>query len=180
MMHDDIKEILVTKEQIESKTLELANAISKDYEGKNLLLLGLLKGSVPFMAELMKTVNIYAETEYMAVSSYGHGTTSSGVVTITKDIDIPLEGKDILIVEDIIDTGNTLSYLKRLLQQRNPKSVKICTLLDKPDRRKVNLSADYVGFVIPDEFVIGYGLDYDEKYRAFDEVYILKREVYEK
>ena len=180
MMHDDIKEILVTKEQIESKTLELANAISKDYEGKNLLLLGLLKGSVPFMAELMKTVNIYAETEYMAVSSYGHGTTSSGVVTITKDIDIPLEGKDILIVEDIIDTGRTLADVVKVLKGRGARSVEIVCLLDKPSRRVVEMDVKYIGFEIEDKFVVGFGLDYAERYRNLPYIGILKPEVYEK
>ena len=139
-----------------------------------------LKGSIFFTADLLKAVTIPCEIEFMAVSSYGRDTKSSGEVKLVKDLNVPIQGRDVIIIEDIIDSGNTLSYLKRLLEQRNPNSVKICTLLDKPERRKVDLKADYVGFVIPDEFVVGYGLDYDEKFRTYDEVYILKREVYEK
>ena len=179
MMINDIKAVLLTKEEIEARTLELAKAISKDYAGKNLLLVGLLKGSIPFMAELMKSIDIYAQTEYMAASSYGHGTTSSGVVTITKDIDIPLIGKDIVIVEDIIDTGRTLSDVVKMLKGRGANSVEIVCLLDKPSRRVVEMDVKYVGFEIEDKFVVGFGLDYAERYRNLPYIGILKEEVYE-
>ncbi len=179
-MHKDFEKVLVSKQDIQKRIAELAKEMDVVYKDANPLFICILKGSVFFTADLLRALTIPCEMEFMAVSSYGSDTTTSGEIKMIKDLSVPIEGRDVIIIEDIIDTGNTLSYLKRLLQQRNPKSVKICTLLDKPDRRKVNLSADYVGFVIPDEFVIGYGLDYDEKYRAFDEVYILKREVYEK
>ena len=154
--------------------------LNEEYAGKNPVFVGVLKGVVMFFADMVREITVPCEIDFMAVSSYGAGTTSSGEVKMLKDLDKTINGKHVIIVEDIIDSGNTLSYLKRLLEQRNPNSVKICTLLDKPERRKVDLKADYVGFVIPDEFVVGYGLDYDEKYRTYDEVYILKREVYEK
>ncbi len=179
-MYKDFESILVSKEALQKRISELASQLDKDYENSNPLLICILKGSVFFTADLLKAMSIPCEMEFMAVSSYGSDTQTSGEVKMIKDLSVPIEDRDVIIIEDIIDTGNTLSYLKRLLLQRNPKSVKICTLLDKPDRRKVDLSADYVGFVIPDEFAVGYGLDYNEKYRTFDEVYVLKREVYEK
>ena len=179
-MYKDFESVLVSKEALQNRISELAKQLDRDYENSNPLLICILKGSVFFTADLLKAMSIHCEMEFMAVSSYGSNTQTSGEVKMIKDLSVPIQGRDVIIIEDIIDTGNTLSYLKRLLLQRNPKSVKICTLLDKPERRKVDLSADYVGFVIPDEFAVGYGLDYNEKYRTFDEVYVLKREVYEK
>ena len=178
MMTKDIKEILVTKEAIEKRTCELAKEISYDYAGKKPLLIGLLKGSIPFMAELMKSINIYAQTEYMAVSSYGNGTTSSGVVTITKDIDISLEGRDIIIVEDIIDTGRTLADVVKVLKGRGANSVEIVCLLNKPSRRVVEMDVKYIGFEVEDKFVVGFGLDYAELYRNLPYIGVLKEEVY--
>lgn len=177
-MIDDIKEVLITEEQIRQKVAELGGRISRDYAGKNLLLVSILKGSVLFMADLMRQITIPLRIDFMSVSSYGSGVKTSGVVKIIKDLDIPLEGFDVLIVEDILDSGLTLSYLTEILRSRGPRSIKICTLLDKPDRRKAQVSPDYVGFVIPDEFVVGYGLDYAEKYRNLPFVGILKPQVY--
>ena len=177
-MHDDIKTVLVSEEQLKAKVAELGAQISRDYAGKNLVLVSILKGSVVFMADLMRAVSIPCNIDFMVVSSYGSGTKTSGVVKIVKDLDQDLSGKDLLIVEDILDSGMTLSYLKGLLQGRNPASIRIATLLDKPSRRKVDLKADYVGFEVPDEFVVGYGLDYDEQYRNLPFVGVLKPHVY--
>lgn len=179
-MYNNFEKVLISEEKLQSRVKELAKQISDDYAGKNPFFVCILKGSVFFTTDLLRYLSIPCQMEFMAVSSYGAGTKSSGEVKLVKDLNVPIEGKDVVIVEDIIDSGNTLSYLKRLLEQRNPTSVKICTLLDKPERRKVDLSADYVGFVIPDEFVVGYGLDYNEDYRQIPEICILKREVYEK
>ncbi|MBR2377272.1 MAG: hypoxanthine phosphoribosyltransferase [Clostridia bacterium] len=179
-MYNNFEKVLISEEKLQSRVKELAKQISDDYAGKNPFFVCILKGSVFFTTDLLRYLSIPCQMEFMAVSSYGAGTKSSGEVKLIKDLNVPIEGKDVIIVEDIIDSGNTLSYLKRLLEQRNPTSVKICTLLDKPERRKVDLSADYVGFVIPDEFVVGYGLDYNEDYRQIPEICILKREVYEK
>ncbi len=178
-MFKDFERVLVSKQDLQNRITELAKEMDELYKDSNPLFICILKGSVFFTADLLKTITIPCEIEFMSVSSYGSDTKTSGEVKLIKDLSVPIHDRDVVIIEDIIDSGNTLSYLKRLLLQRNPKSVKICTLLDKPERRKVDLSADFVGFVIPDEFVVGYGLDYDEKYRTFDEVYILKREVYE-
>ena len=178
MMKDDVKKVLLSEEELHAKIAELGAQITKDYEGKNLLLVTVLKGAVVFLADLMRTIDQPAEIDFMVVSSYGSGVKSSGVVKIVKDLDINLEGKDILIVEDILDSGMTLDYIKGMLLDRNPASIRICALLDKPARRKVDLQADYVGFTIPDEFVIGYGLDYDEKYRNLPYIGVLKPEVY--
>lgn len=177
-MHDDIKNVLVTEEELKAKVADLGAQISRDYAGKNLLLVSILKGAVVFMADLMRAVTIPCSIDFMVVSSYGSGTKTSGVVKIVKDLDQDLSGKDLLIVEDILDSGMTLSYLKGLLQGRNPASIRIATLLDKPSRRKVDLKADYVGFEVPDEFVVGYGLDYDEQYRNLPFVGVLKPHVY--
>ncbi len=179
-MYTNFDKILISKAQLASKISELAEQISKDYDGLNPLFVCILKGSVFFTTDLLKELTIPCEMEFMAVSSYGADTKSSGEVKLVKDLNVPLFNRHVIIVEDIIDSGNTLSYLKRLLLQRNPASVKICTLLDKPERRKVELTADYKGFTIPDEFVVGYGLDYNEKYRSIPEICILKRSVYEK
>ncbi len=178
MMQDDVKKVLLSEEELHAKVAEMGAQVTQDYEGKNLLLVTVLKGAVIFLADLMREIKQPAEIDFMVVSSYGSGVKSSGVVKIVKDLDINLEGKDILIVEDILDSGMTLDYIKNILQDRNPASIRICTLLDKPARRKVDLQADYVGFTIPDEFVIGYGLDYDEKYRNLPYIGVLKPEVY--
>ena len=180
-MHDDIKTVLVSEEQLKAKVAELGAQISRDYAGKNLVLVSILKGSVVFMADLMRAVSIPCNIDFMVVSSYGgSNTTTSGLVKIIKDLDGDLSGKDVLIVEDILDTGVTLSNLVPMLKMRNPNSVKICTILDKPSRRKANSQPDYEGFQVPDEFVVGYGLDYDEKYRNLPYVGVLKPEVYTK
>ena len=179
-MHDDIKNVLVSEEELKAKVAELGAQISRDYEGKNLLLVSVLKGAVVFMTDLMRHITVPCSIDFMVVSSYGSGVKTSGVVKIVKDLDADLAGKDLLIVEDILDTGMTLHYLKQLLQDRNPNSIRIATLLDKPDRRRAAVRADYVGYQVPDEFVVGYGLDYDEKYRNLPYVGVLKPEVYEK
>ncbi len=177
-MVNDIREVLLTKEEIEEVVKELGKKITEDYKDKNLFLITVLKGAVVFLGDLMRAIEMPCEIEFMVLSSYGAGTTSTGSVKIVKDIDLPLEGKDVLIVEDILDTGYTLSFLLDLLKGRNPNSIEICTLLDKPDRRKVEISAKYTGRKIPDEFVVGYGLDYDEKYRNLPFIGVLKPEVY--
>ena len=180
-MHDDIKTVLVSEEQLKAKVAELGAQISRDYAGKNLVLVSILKGSVVFMADLMRAVSIPCNIDFMVVSSYGgSNTTTSGLVKIIKDLDGNLSGKDVLIVEDILDTGVTLSNLVPMLKMRNPNSVKICTILDKPSRRKAAIQPDYEGFQVPDEFVVGYGLDYDEKYRNLPYIGVLKPEIYTK
>ena len=179
-MENDSLKILVTEEQLRQKVAELGARISRDYADKNLLLVSILKGSVIFMADLMRSITIPAKIDFMAVSSYGSGVKTSGVVKIVKDLDIDLNGYDVLIVEDILDSGMTLKYITELLRQRGTRSIRIATLLDKPARRKVDIKADYYCFDIPDEFVVGYGLDYDEHYRNFPAVGVLKPEVYSK
>lgn len=177
-MEQDILKVLLTEAEIAAKVKELGRRVSEDYAGKNLLMVSVLKGSVVFMADLMRAISIHARVDFMSVSSYGSGVKTSGVVKIVKDLDIDLEGYDVLIVEDILDSGLTLNYLKDILTQRKPASIKIATLLDKPERRKVDLRADYQCFTVPDEFVVGYGLDYAEKYRNLPYVGVLKPEVY--
>ncbi len=177
-MKEDILKILITEQEIADRVSELGKRISEDYRDKNLLLISVLKGSVAFMADLMRAIDVNARIDFMSVSSYGAGTRSSGVVKIVKDLDMPIAGFDVLIVEDILDSGMTLSYISELLLARDPASIRICTLLDKPERRKANIVADYIGFEVPDEFVVGYGLDYDERYRNLPYVGILKPEVY--
>ena len=164
-MKEDVLRVLLSEDEIREKVRELGGKITADYKNSNLMLVTVLKGAVVFLADLMRQIDVPAEIDFMVVSSYGSGVKSSGVVKIVKDLDVPLAGKDILIVEDILDSGLTLSYIKELLESRGPRSIRIATLLDKPSRRKVDLQADYIGFSVPDEFVIGYGLDYDEKYR---------------
>ncbi|TQR18183.1 hypoxanthine phosphoribosyltransferase [Psychrobacillus vulpis] len=178
MLEKDILEILLTEEQIQEKTKELGAQLSADYAEKFPLAIGILKGAMPFMSDLMKRVDTYIEMDYMDVSSYGNATVSSGEVKIIKDLNTSVEGRDILIIEDIIDSGMTLSYLVDLFKYRKAKSIKIVTLLDKPSGRKVDLKADYVCFDVPDAFVVGYGLDYAEKYRNLPYVGVLKKEVY--
>lgn len=176
-MLNDIKEVLITKEEIDKLIKKLGEQISRDYYNRNLLLVSVLKGSVVFMADLMRSITIPCKIDFMAVSSYGSGTTS-GSVKIIKDLDIDLDGYDVLIVEDILDSGKTLSYILELLRGRHPKSLKICTLFDKPDRRQVDLKPDYKGTEVPDEFIVGYGLDCDEKYRNLPFVAVLKPHIY--
>ena len=154
-MNDDILRVLYSEEELEAKCAELGAQISKDYEGKNLLLVSVLKGAVVFMTDLMRHITVPCSIDFMVVSSYGSGVKTSGVVKIVKDLDADLAGKDLLIVEDILDTGMTLHYLKQLLQDRNPNSIRIATLLDKPERRRAAVRADYVGYQVPDEFVVG-------------------------
>lgn len=177
-MNNDIEKVLLTEEELKEIICRLGKQITEDYKDKNLLVVSVLKGSVMVMADLLREIKIPARIDFMSVSSYGSGTTTSGSVKIIKDLDIDLSGYDLLIVEDILDSGVTLSNLKEILLTRGPASVKICTLLDKPERRKANVVADYVGAQIPDAFVVGYGLDYDEKYRNLPYVGILKPSVY--
>ena len=158
-------EVLISEEDVNKRIREIGEAISKDYAGKSVHLVCVLKGGSFFMCELAKRIDLNVSLDFMSVSSYGAGTKSSGVVRIVKDLDEPLEGKDVIVVEDIIDSGRTLSYLMALLKDRHPASLKLCTLLDKPDRRVVDVDVDYTGFKIPDAFVVGYGLDYDQVYR---------------
>lgn len=179
-MHDDIREILLTRKEIETKVVELGERLTKDYRDQNPLCICVLKGASLFMADLVRHIETPVEMDFMAVSSYGVSTKSSGVVRIVKDLDTTVEGRDVLVVEDIIDSGLTLSYLIDLLRRRNVRSVKVVTLLDKPHRRTVSLSPDYCGFTVPDAFLVGYGLDYAEKYRNLPYVGILKEEVYKK
>ena len=179
-MKHDIQRVLICEAEIDQKIKALGEQISKDYADKNLMMVSVLKGSVVFMADLMRAITVPCEIDFMSVSSYGSGVKTSGEVRIIKDLDHQLDGKDLLIVEDILDSGLTLSYITGLLKQRNPASIRLCTLLDKPDRRQADIRPDYFGFVVPDEFVVGYGLDYAEKYRNLPYVGILKPEVYTK
>ena len=179
-MVKDLEKVLISEEQLSQRIKELANVISKEYEGKNLIVVGILKGSVIFAAELVKNITIPCEMDFMAVSSYGASSETSGVVRILKDLDHSIEGKDVLIVEDIVDTGITLSYLLDYLKARKANSIEIISLLSKPDRRQKKVEVKYNGFEVPDEFIVGYGLDYNEKYRNLPFIAILKREVYEK
>ena len=179
-MHNDIKEILLTSEQIESKAKELSEQLNKDYAEKKPILLGLLKGSIPFMGDLMKHMDIPAQMEFMDLSSYHGGVASSGQVKIMKDMDTSVENRHVIIVEDIVDTGFTLSKVIDLLKHRGAETVEVVSMLDKPEGRIVEMQAKYVGFVIPKEFVVGYGLDYDEFYRNLPYVGILKEEIYTK
>jgi hypoxanthine phosphoribosyltransferase len=172
-----MKKILLTEEQVQAKVKELAQQLSKDYAGKDPVFVGVLKGVVIFFADLVRNVDIPCEIDFMSISSYS-GTNSTGRTEIRKDLSDPIEGKDLLIVEDILDTGNTLYYLMDVLMARKPASIQICTLMDKPDRRKKPITAAYTGFTIPDAFVVGYGLDYAEKYRNLPYVGILKPSVY--
>lgn len=176
---EDVKEILFTKDQIATKVQEIASKINNDYNSDNLVMVCILRGSCYFYTDLTRLIDKQCFLEFMSVSSY-KGTVSSGEVKINRDIGMPIEGKDVIIVEDIIDTGTTLSFLKKILAQRNPKSIKICALLDKPSRRKVEIKGDYIGFEIPDKFVVGYGLDYNQLYRNLPDIGVLKEEIYTK
>ncbi len=180
-MINDIEKILLSEEELKGIVERLGNEITEDYKDKNLVLVSILKGSVIFMADLMRAIKTPCVIDFMAVSSYGSDTKTSGVVKIIKDLtDEVVRGADLLIVEDILDSGMTLEYLMKVLSLREPNSIKICTLLDKPDRRRANVYADYSGALIPDAFVVGYGLDYDEKYRNLPFIGALKPSVYEK
>ena len=180
MMTDDIERVLLTEKQLAAKIEELGKKISDDYRDRDsdLLCISVLKGAVIFFSDLIREMDIHTQIDFMVVSSYGSGTSSSGVVKIVKDLDIPLEGRDVLIIEDILDSGKTLAYLKSILNSRGARSIKICTLLDKPARREADIHADYCGFEIPDEFVVGFGLDYAERYRNLPYIGILKSSVY--
>ena len=177
-MHQDLQKILLNSEQIATRVKELGDEITRDYKGESVLMVAILRGAVVFFADLVKSVDLDVRFDFMVVSSYGSSSTSSGEVRIVKDISQPIEGKNVILVEDIIDTGNTLKNLKKMLLTRNPKSLKIASLLDKPSRRKVEIEGDYVGFEVPNEFVVGYGLDYAEKYRNLPEIGVLKPEIY--
>ena len=180
MMHQDVARIMVTEEQIAKRVKELAQELDTYYAGKKPLIVCILKGSTLFFVDLIRKMETNLTIDFMRVSSYGSGTTSSGVVALEKDLTVDIKDKDVLIVEDIIDSGNTLFKLKEVLGAREPKDLKIVTLLDKPSRRTAPIEPDFTGFVIEDEFVIGYGLDYDEEYRNLPYVGVLKRSVYEK
>ena len=179
-MREEIREILLGEEQIRSRVYELGEEISRDFPDGNLIFIGVLKGSVMFVADLMRSMKVDVGMDFMAVSSYGHSSETSGVVRILKDLDFDIENRDVIIVEDIIDTGTTLKYLYEYLKARNPRNLKICCLLDKPERRKADIRGDYTGFSIPDEFVVGYGLDYAERFRYLPYIGILREEVYKK
>ena len=177
-MHEHVESILYSEEQLRQRVKELGGQITADYAGKEPVLASVLRGSYIFMADLTRAIDLPVTVDFMAVSSYGAGTKSSGQVEIKKDLSDSIEGRDLIIVEDILDSGNTLYYLMEILRARKPASIRICTLMDKPDRRTKPIVADYVGFTIPDAFVVGYGLDYDEKYRNLPYVGILKPSVY--
>ena len=166
--------VMLSQEEIENKVTELAKQIEKDYEGQDLLLVGILKGASVFVADLMRKINLNVNIDFMSVSSYGSGTVSSGTVKISKDLDVDIKDKNVLIVEDIIDSGITLRNLYDTLMTREPRSLKLCTLLNKPARKKVDVNVDYVGFVIEDKFIVGYGIDYDEKYRNLPYIAIVE------
>lgn len=178
-MKNDMLKVLITKEELEATVARLGREITEDYRGKTPLLVAVLKGAFVFMADLVRQIDLPCSIDFMAVSSYGSGMTSSGRVKIIKDLDTNLEGKDVIIVEDILDSGVTLSYLIELLKTRKPNSIRLCTLFDKPERHKVDIKPDYVGCVVPNEFIVGYGLDYAEIYRNYPEIAVLKPSVYQ-
>ena len=177
-MEKGMMKTLVSEEELRDRIRELGRQVSEDYRGKDLLLVTVLKGAVVFLADFMRALECHCEIDFMVASSFYGSAQSSGILKLVKDLDVPIEGRDVLIVEDILDAGRTLCKIKELLASRGPASVRIVTLLDKPSRRKAEVSADYTGFVIPDEFVVGYGLDYDEKYRNLPYIGVLKPEVY--
>ena len=179
MLEQDIERVLFTEEALRARVGELAQQINRDLAGKEPVLISVLRGSFIFMADLVRAIELPCRVDFMAVSSYGSGTTSSGQVKITKDLSESIEGRDVLVVEDILDSGNTLAYLLQILQARRPASIRLCTLLDKPSRRVKPVQADYVGFPVEDLFVVGYGLDYAERYRNLPYIGVLKPQVYE-
>ena len=175
-MQNDIEKVLYSEQELSDIVKKLGAQISEDYKDRNLLMVSVLKGSIVFMSDLMRAVTIPCEIDFMAVSSYGNKTTSNGTVRILKDLDRDIGGYDVLLVEDILDSGKTLNYLMELLYARNPASIRICTLFDKPDRREVDIYADYKGLLVPDEFIVGYGLDFAEKYRNLPYIGVLKED----
>ena len=177
-MRNDIGEILFSEQRLAEIVAEMGKTISRDYVGKDLMLISVLKGSLIFMADLMRSITIPCSIDFLSVSSYGTGTTTTGEVRILKDLDVSIEGKHLLVVEDILDSGMTLQFLLKNLTARKPASVRLCTLLDKPERRRVEIIPDYVGAQVPDEFIVGYGLDYAEKYRNLPYIGVLKPEIY--
>lgn len=177
-LHDDIERVLIDEVALQQRVRELGAAISQAYQGRDLLLVSVLKGSIVFMADLIRAISIPHEIDFMATSSYGSGISSSGAVRILKDLNQSIEGRNVVLVEDIIDSGHTLSYLLRILHERQPASLRILTLLDKPERREVDVAVDWIGFSIPNAFVVGYGLDYDEIYRNLPYIGVLKPSVY--
>ncbi|MCL2030947.1 MAG: hypoxanthine phosphoribosyltransferase [Oscillospiraceae bacterium] len=178
LLPPEMDRILYGEAAIAERVAELGAEISRDYAGRDIIMVGVLKGAVPFMSDLMRAVTVSCTLDFLSVSSYWRGTQSSGVVRILKDLDIPLEGRDVLIVDDILDSGRTLSYIINLIESRNPASIRLCALLDKPDRRCVPVKVDYTGFTIPDVFIVGYGLDYAERFRNLPYIGCLKPEVY--
>ena len=178
MLEQDIQEVLFSEEQLKARVKEIAQEIERDYRGKEIMLISVLRGSFIFMADLCRAIDLPCTLDFMSVSSYGKGTTSSGQVQITKYLSEDITGRHVIVVEDILDSGNTLSYLLKILQHRHPASIRLCTLLDKPDRRVKPVEVHYSGFTIPDAFVVGYGLDYAEKYRNLPYIGIVKPEVY--
>ena len=181
-MHENIDRILFTEDEIKQRVAEIGAGITQDYKDDpdGVILISVLRGAAIFMADLARQIQLPCEMDYMAVSSYGNGVKSSGVVRILKDLSSQIEGRNVVIAEDVLDSGLTLSYIKELLESRGPRSIRIATLLDKPDRREAPITADYVGFVVPDQFIVGYGLDYAEKYRNLPYIGVLKPEIYEK
>jgi len=180
-LYNDLQpEMLITREQLAARVTELGAQITRDYQGKELVLVGILKGSVLFLADLLREIDLPLTLDFMATSSYGSATKSSGVVRIMKDLDHDIVDKHVLVIEDIIDTGLTMSFLKNNLLSRGAASIRVCSLLDKPERRLVRLSSDYTGFTVPDAFVVGYGLDFDQRYRNLPEIGVLKAEIYAK
>ena len=177
-MHDDIEEILIPAAELQGRIAALAQRIAADYAGSDLLLVGVLKGAAMFMVDIARQVNMSLEMDFMAISSYGNSTQSSGVVRILKDLDAPIAGKHVLVVEDIVDSGLTLRYLLEMLEQRNPASLRVCALLDKGKASESGVDPTYLGFTIPDRFVVGYGLDYEQKYRNLPYIGVLKPSVY--
>ena len=177
-MKNDILKVLISEDEIKSKVKEMGAQISKDYKGKNPVLISILKGAVVFMSDIMREIDIYCDIDFMVVSSYGSGIKTSGIVKIVKDLEVDIANRDVIIIEDILDSGKTLHYITAILKARNPKSIEICTLLDKPERHEVDVDIKYTGFITPNEFVIGYGLDYDERYRNLPYIGVLKPEIY--
>jgi len=178
MMKDDIEKIYFSKEDLANKVAELGRKISEDYAGQEIFAVGILKGAVVFFSDLVRAINVPVQLDFMIASSYGDGTASSGTVKILKDLDYDIEGKNVIIIEDIIDSGTTMNYLLKYFKGRNPASVKLCALMSKPSRRKVEVPIDYCGYEVPDEFLVGYGLDYAEKYRNLPYIGVLKKEIY--
>ena len=177
-MHKDVERLYASEEEIQAMIKKLGDQITRDYEGKEVLFVGVLKGCFMFMADLVRACDVTCKVDFMVVSSYGEGTVSTGAVQIVKDLSENIEGKHVIIVEDILDSGNTLSYLVRYMSERKPASIRIVTLMDKPERRTAPVKADYIGFTVPDAFIVGYGLDYQQRYRNLPYIGILKPEIY--